>query len=89
MPHPDISIVIPMYNEEDNVAPLCDAVRQALDGWDRTWELILVEDGSRDRTLERLHAQAAADPGSASCRCGATPARPWRWPPGSSRPAGT
>ena len=62
MAQPDVSIVIPMYNEEDNVSPLCDAVRDALEGWDRSWELVLVEDGSTDTTLEKLHAESAADP---------------------------
>lgn len=62
MSRPEVSIVVPMYNEEDNVRPLCDAVRAALEGWERTWELILVEDGSSDQTLPRLRQQAAADP---------------------------
>ena len=61
MSQPQVSIVIPMYNEEDNVGPLCDAVRDALVDWDRTWELVLVEDGSSDDTLPRLRAQAAED----------------------------
>jgi glycosyltransferase involved in cell wall biosynthesis len=45
---PDISVVVPVYNEEANVEPLVEAVRGALDG--RRWELVLVDDGSRDAT---------------------------------------
>lgn len=50
-----MSVVVPLYNEEQNVRPLVEAVRGALgDGW--PWELILVDDGSTDGT-----ADAAAD----------------------------
>jgi glycosyltransferase involved in cell wall biosynthesis len=59
---PEITIVVPLYNEEDNVEPLCDAVREALRDWDRGWELILVDDGSTDRTLEIGSAEARRDP---------------------------
>jgi len=58
---PEVSIVVPLYNEEDNVAPLCEAVREALRAWDREWELILVDDGSTDRTLELGSAEARHD----------------------------
>jgi glycosyltransferase involved in cell wall biosynthesis len=59
---PEISIVVPLYNEEDNVGPLCQAVRDALKDWDRDWELVLVDDGSTDRTLELGSAEASGDP---------------------------
>jgi glycosyltransferase involved in cell wall biosynthesis len=59
---PQVSIVVPLYNEEDNVRPLCAALREALSGWDRTWEAVLVDDGSRDRTRELLRAERKADP---------------------------
>lgn len=51
-----LSLVVPMMNEEDNVAPLFKAIREALDGID--YELILVDDGSTDETIERMKAQA-------------------------------
>ncbi|MDR9498476.1 MAG: glycosyltransferase family 2 protein [Hydrogenovibrio sp.] len=51
-----VSIVIPLYNEQDNVQPLVDKVMDALDGFESQWELILVNDGSRDQTYERLQA---------------------------------
>lgn len=45
---PHLSVVVPLYNEEANVRPLVDALREALEG--ECWELLLVDDGSRDGT---------------------------------------
>ncbi|MFQ5669719.1 MAG: glycosyltransferase family 2 protein [Acidobacteriota bacterium] len=59
---PEISIVIPLYNEEENIGPLCAALRTALSGWRRTYELILVDDGSSDRTPDYLRHAARDDP---------------------------
>ena len=53
-----LSLVIPMMNEEDNVAPLFKAVREALEGID--YELILVDDGSSDETIPRMKELADA-----------------------------
>ena len=39
---PRVSIVVALYNEEDNVAPLCAAIRETLDGWGQTYEVLLV-----------------------------------------------
>jgi glycosyltransferase involved in cell wall biosynthesis len=58
---PELSIVVPLYNEEESVAPLVDAVRGALEG-QPPWELVLVDDGSRDSTAQVAGALAAADP---------------------------
>lgn len=49
----DLSVVIPVQNEEENVRMLIDEVRQALDGV-LNYELIYVNDGSTDSTLEIL-----------------------------------
>lgn len=58
---PEVSIVVPLYNEEENVAPLVEAVRAALG--DRTpWELVLVDDGSRDGTRARVRAAQQQEP---------------------------
>jgi len=54
-----ISIVAPVYNEEGVLDALYERVRAVLDGAGETWELVLVNDGSRDRSAEviaRLHA---------------------------------
>ena len=44
-----ISIVAPVYNEEGVLDALYERVRAVLDGAGETWELVLVNDGSRDR----------------------------------------
>jgi glycosyltransferase involved in cell wall biosynthesis len=51
-PH-TLSIVVPVYNEEDNVAPLVKRVHEALTGYENPWELLLVDDGSSDSTVDR------------------------------------
>jgi len=53
-----VSIVVPMYNEIDNVEPFVTAVHEALKGYARPWELIIVNDGSRDGTQQALDEQA-------------------------------
>jgi len=49
---PTISIVIPLHNEEKNVAPLMAAIRAAMEG--QGYEVILVDDGSTDRTVKEV-----------------------------------
>jgi glycosyltransferase involved in cell wall biosynthesis len=49
-----LSVVIPLYEEADNVAPLVQRVHEGLADYRHPWELILVDDGSRDETGERL-----------------------------------
>lgn len=56
------SIVVPAYNEEANVATLYMRLKTALEPLQESWELIFVNDGSRDRTLEELKKLAHADP---------------------------
>lgn len=60
-PAPEFSLVIPVYNEEENVEPLLAGIRSALDPTARRYEVVLIDDGSSDRTLERLRAQAERD----------------------------
>lgn len=54
-----VSVVVPLFNEAPNVPPLIHAVRTALPGID--WELVLVDDGSRDGTAELADEYAEAD----------------------------
>jgi glycosyltransferase involved in cell wall biosynthesis len=54
---PDISVVVPVYNEAECVAPLCEALYSVLPGLGRSFEVILVDDGSGDRTPELLAAE--------------------------------
>ena len=49
-----LSVVVPVYNEEDNILPLVSAVHNALIDERRQWELLIVDDGSSDDTWERL-----------------------------------
>ena len=53
---PEISLVVPLHNEEDNVVPLHAAVMAALLPTGRSFELLLVDDGSKDATLARAAA---------------------------------
>jgi glycosyltransferase involved in cell wall biosynthesis len=57
----DLSIIIPTFDEEDNVAPLYQALMDTVPALGRPFEIIFVDDGSRDRTFERLAALAAQD----------------------------
>ena len=49
----ELSIIVPLYNEEDNVRPMYEAIRAAVLPLDRRTELIFVDDGSRDATFAR------------------------------------
>ncbi len=54
----DLSVVVPVYNEEENLEPLIHEIRSVLDPLGKRYELILVDDGSTDGTygvLSRLH----------------------------------
>jgi glycosyltransferase involved in cell wall biosynthesis len=57
---PALSIVIPMYQEVENVAPMLARVHEGLSGYRGPWEVICVDDGSRDGTGLRLRQMAAA-----------------------------
>lgn len=56
---PSLSVVIPLYQEIDNVEPLITRVQQGLAHYSGAWELICIDDGSRDGTGEQLCAQIA------------------------------
>ncbi|WP_052201533.1 glycosyltransferase family 2 protein [Ensifer sp. ZNC0028] len=58
----ELSVVIPVFNEEDSIQPLITRVRDALTNFPTPWELILVDDGSTDRTLVNAR-KALSDPG--------------------------
>ncbi|MDR2173505.1 MAG: glycosyltransferase family 2 protein [Burkholderiales bacterium] len=53
---PTLSVVVPMYNETANVLALYDRLRAVLEATGERWELIFVNDGSRDETLAALTA---------------------------------
>ncbi|MGB4948459.1 MAG: glycosyltransferase family 2 protein [Candidatus Competibacter denitrificans] len=58
LPPHRLSLVVPLYNELDNVAPLLAGIHQALAVYPYPWELIAVDDGSTDGTAERLSEEA-------------------------------
>jgi glycosyltransferase involved in cell wall biosynthesis len=59
---PEISIVVPFFNEDENVTPLLTELRAVCDRLGRTYEGILVNDGSRDGTGSRLDEMARSWP---------------------------
>lgn len=59
--HPRYSIVAPIYNEEGNIQKLYDRICTVMDSTGEPWELVTINDGSRDRSLELLDAIAAQD----------------------------
>lgn len=59
LPAHRLSVVVPMYNEIENARPLIDAVQRALAAYPQPWELIVVDDGSRDGTGRALQDHAA------------------------------
>lgn len=61
-PHLKYSIVVPIFNEEEIVVEMHRRMAAVLDGLDGPSELILVNDGSRDRSLDRIRGIAARDP---------------------------
>jgi glycosyltransferase involved in cell wall biosynthesis len=57
----ELSVIVPLYEEEANVELLYERLREAADGLGRTYELILVNDGSTDRTRALIEALADQD----------------------------
>jgi glycosyltransferase involved in cell wall biosynthesis len=60
-PNPEVSIVVPVHDEEDNVDALYERVMSSLEELGRSFEVIVVDDGSRDETYQRLTRLAASD----------------------------
>ena len=58
----EISVVVPVFNESANVAPLCERLTPVLDRVARSWEILFVDDGSSDDTLMAIRARNALDP---------------------------
>jgi len=62
MPQRDISLVIPVYNEQESIKPLIAELREVLNRLNKSYEIIFVDDGSRDRSFEILKEAASHDP---------------------------
>jgi glycosyltransferase involved in cell wall biosynthesis len=56
------SVVIPVMNEEENVPLLHQAITEAMQAWGRSYEIVIVDDGSTDRTFPLLEEIAGRDP---------------------------
>ena len=59
---PELSVVVPLYNEEENVGGTHAAIVEALEPAFKAFEIVLVDDGSRDRTFPLARAIAERDP---------------------------
>jgi undecaprenyl-phosphate 4-deoxy-4-formamido-L-arabinose transferase len=59
---PYLSIVVPVFNEEENLPDLLPRLAASLGAIGKSYEVVLVNDGSRDRSLELLREAAAGDP---------------------------
>ncbi|HXI12881.1 MAG TPA: glycosyltransferase family 2 protein [Thermoanaerobaculia bacterium] len=62
MTRPDLSVVFPVFNERENVPILLDQIHQSLRGTALSYEIIAVNDGSNDGSLEALRAGQTTDP---------------------------
>src|SRR3990167_6447677 len=51
-----LSVIVPIFNEEENVEPLFTELTEVLDASGLDYEIVFVDDGSTDRTLQRLTA---------------------------------
>ena len=55
--HPKISVVIPMYREEENVREMLASVTSVMDATGEPYEVICIDDGSNDGTWENLRKE--------------------------------
>jgi glycosyltransferase involved in cell wall biosynthesis len=58
----ELSIVIPVYNEEENVELLLSEIKTVVRPWGKNYEIVVVDDGSKDRTFEILAGLQRRDP---------------------------
>src|SRR5829696_8341196 len=59
---PELSVLIPVYNESGNIGPLCRRLVPVLERITPDWEAVFIDDGSTDDTLSAIRAQNEADP---------------------------
>ena len=59
---PELSIVIPVRNESPNIDELYRDITDALEQWGRSYEVVVIDDGSSDDTFERLSRHQQRDP---------------------------
>ncbi|RMH37820.1 MAG: glycosyltransferase [Nitrospirae bacterium] len=61
-PRPSVSVVVPVYNEEECIEPLYQAIHHVCEKLPRSYEIIFVDDGSTDRTFDQLSRLHERDP---------------------------
>jgi len=59
---PDLSVVVPLFNEAESVRPLYEQIRRACETSERTFEILFVDDGSQDGTRDALRELHRLDP---------------------------
>jgi dolichyl-phosphate beta-glucosyltransferase len=59
MPQPWLSVVVPAYNEEETIAVTLTALRERLEAGGRPYEILVVDNASEDRTVERVESHEA------------------------------
>lgn len=62
MERDSLSVIIPVYNEQENIAPLIEQLKTAVKSWAGEVELLFVDDGSTDATLALLRQAQGHDP---------------------------
>ena len=59
---PELSVVVPVHNEAENIGPLVERLKAVLGAAVASWEIVFVDDGSRDGTLAVIREMNKADP---------------------------
>src|SRR5262245_43524528 len=59
---PDLSLIIPVYNEEENLPILMESICVSMQSLNQEWEVIFVDDGSSDHSLDALKRLVEANP---------------------------
>jgi glycosyltransferase involved in cell wall biosynthesis len=62
MAPPELSVVVPLYNEEESLRPLYGAITRAVAPLGISFEIVFVDDGSRDATVRIADEIARVDP---------------------------
>lgn len=63
MEPPELTILVPAHDEEENIHPLLEELDSVLSGAGLEWEVIVIDDGSGDKTLQRLREATVRHPG--------------------------
>ena len=58
----DLSIIVPVYNEQDNIPLLYESILNVSQTFEKSWELLFIDDGSQDGSLTVLQELAIKDP---------------------------